>query len=475
MRALRTWSVRHARLIEGLWDGFEYVLKVLRPLTRRIPLGLLEGPLKPLERVLKGLMFDCRMCGQCTLSLTGVSCPMNCPKYLRNGPCGGILPGGGCEVAPAMRCVWLDAWDGAARMRKGARIDAIAHPVSHRVTGRSTWAAALHDDHKQPAWPGTGQAALDDAAKAPLSGLHKILRSGEFAVTAEFNAPDWPAAAAILAGARPLAGLCDAVNVTDNAGANVHIAPISVCAILAANGFEAAMQVTCRDRNRLAIQADVVGASALGIRNIVCMTGDAITSGDHADAKPVFDLDASSLLQCVRHLRDEGRYLTGRELAEPPIFLLGATANPNAHSIGIEIKKTAKKIRAGAQFLQTQFCFDLDTLNEFLGQYEAEGLAERAKLLIGVGPLNSAKSGRWMIGNIPGIRIPEAVLGRMRAAPGQAAEGIKIAVEFIERLKDLKSAAVAGVHVMAIGHPEKVARIVEEARIGPKFGARGAG
>jgi methylenetetrahydrofolate reductase (NADPH) len=470
LQIVRRWSVRNSRFIEAVWQVFEVMLNALSPLLRLIPRRFLEVPLRPAEHLAKRVMFDCQMCGQCVLSLTGISCPMNCPKTLRNGPCGGVLADGGCEVKPAMTCVWLDAWDGSARMKNSQAITEIQHPVSHLTKGRSTWAATLQADHSQPAWPeisiGSTVKTSDDVPAA-ASSLQRILNAGAFTVTTEFNAPDTAAAEDIIEAVQPLTGITDGVNVTDNAGANVHISSLSVCAAMAREGFEPVMQMTCRDRNRMAIQSDVLGAATLGVTNITCMTGDAITSGDHPDGKPVFDLDATSLLQTIRHLRDEGKFLTGRELKSAPYIYMGATANPSASNLDVEINRVAKKVRAGAQYLQTQYCFDQAALQSFVKRYRDEGLDEWAHLLVGVGPLRSAKSGRWMRDHIPGIHIPDDVLDRIGQAEDELAEGQKFAADFIEELKEMP--AISGVHIMAIGQPRRVAQIIEKAQIGPKF------
>ncbi len=470
MRVVRTWSVRHSRFIETVWQAFSLILDMLAPVLRHLPRHFLETPIKPLEKLTKKFMFDCQMCGQCVLSLTGIACPMNCPKTLRNGPCGGVLADGGCEVSPEMTCVWLEAWDGSSQMRNGTTIFEIQHPVSHLTHARSTWAASLQGDHSQPAWPEISVGSTvktTDEAPARASNLQRVLNSGAFTVTTEFNAPDTAAAEDIIEAVQPLTDICDGVNVTDNAGANVHISSLSTCALMAREGFEPVMQMTCRDRNRLAIQSDVLGAATLGVTNITCMTGDAITSGDHPDGKPVFDLDAASLLQTIRHLRDEGKFLTGRELKSPPYIYMGATANPSASFLDVEISRVAKKVHAGAQYLQTQYCFDMTALKNFITRFRDEGLDEWAHLLVGVGPLRSAKSGRWMRDHIPGVQIPDNLIERIEQADDERAEGQKIAAEFIEELKEM--AAVSGVHIMAIGQPLRVAQIVEMAGIGPKY------
>ena len=468
MRALRAWAVRRAGFIEAAYGAFSAVIDTMAPIARRVPRRVLEWPLRPIEKAAKGLVFDCRMCGQCLLSRSGMACPMNCPKELRNGPCGGIRGDGTCELDASMPCVWLQAWAGAGRMKNAASIRAIQHPVSHRTAGRSTWAAQIYNDDMDRNWAGMSAPAPDllAAGAAPLSTLHARLAAGAFVVTSEFNPPDSCDPDVIADKVKVQAAVCDAVNVTDGAGAHAHISSIATCAILAARGVEAVMQISCRDRNRIAIQADALGATALGIRNVTCMSGDGVSNGDHPDAKPVFDLDAAALLRTLRLMRDEGRFLSGKRLDRPPPLFLGATANPSAPSTEVEIRRLTKKIEAGASYIQTQFCFDMERLDAFMLAFRAEGLHERCKLIVGVGPLNSPRAAEWMRAHVPGVRIPDAVIARVAAAPDPKAEGRAICVEIIKHVRSM--AGVSGVHVMAMANRSAVPLICDAAGIGPR-------
>jgi 5,10-methylenetetrahydrofolate reductase len=474
MRALRSWAVRHAGLVEAAYGAFSACMETVAPVARLVPRRLLERTVRPVEKAAKGLMFDCRMCGQCLLSRSGMACPMNCPKGLRNGPCGGIRRDGTCELDASMPCVWLEAWNGAARMKDQASIRAIQHPVSHRQSGRSTWTAQIYNDDMDRSWAGMSAPAPDlfAAGAAPLSTLHQRLAAGDFVVTSEFNPPDSSDPEAIADKVTVLAEACDAVNVTDGPGAHAHISSIATCAILTARGVEAVMQISCRDRNRIAIQADALGAAALGLRNVLCMSGDGVANGDHPDAKPVFDFDAAALLRTLRLMRDEGRFLSGKRLAAAPPLFLGATANPSGPSTGIEIRRLAKKVEAGASFIQTQFCYDMARLEAFMSAFRAEGLHERCKLLLGVGPLNSPRAAEWMRLHVPGVRIPDAVIARMAAAPDPKAEGRAICVETIRHIRTVPG--VAGVHVMAMGNPAAVGEICDAAGVGPRHRAQRA-
>ncbi len=468
MLALRTWSAQHARLVEIVYTAFSQAVKLFTPIFRRVPQSLLEGPVKGVERWAKGLMFDCQMCGQCVLSETGMSCPMNCPKSLRNGPCGGVFEDGGCEVKPEMRCVWFNAWDGAGLMKKGDTIKDIRRPLRQRMAGKSTWVPIMRGEGARPPWLEDDDIDSDSSVtKPPLSRLQEILQAGEFAVTCEYNPPNTVITADIVSKAASLVEACDAVNVTDCAGAYVHISSLATCAILTREGAEPVMQMTCRDRNRLAVQADIMGAAALGIKNILCMTGDAVEGGDHPDGKPVFDLDSSSLIRTVKHMRDEKSFVTGKDLKSAPNLFIGGTANPMAPSTEIEINRMIKKAAAGAQFFQTQFCYDMERFEAFMSAYRETGLQKSRHLIIGIGPLNSARAARWMRENIPGVRIPRAIIDRMESVTDQKAEGREICIETINQLKHIDG--VSGVHIMAINQESAIPEIVKRAEIGPQF------
>jgi methylenetetrahydrofolate reductase (NADPH) len=228
------------------------------------------------------------------------------------------------------------------------------------------------------------------------------------------------------------------------------------------------MQVSCRDRNRIAIQGDLLGAAAMGVRNVLCLTGDGVQAGDQPEAKPVFDLDSITLLETARILRDEGRFLSGRPLEARPAFFLGAAENPFAPPLDVRPLRLAKKIEAGADFIQTQFCFDVPALSAFMAAVRGLGLHRRAFLLIGVGPLRSARAAEWMQANVPGVVVPEEVVRRLRGVTSehQREEGKRLCIEIIQQVREIEG--VSGVHVMAYRQEELVAEIIEEAGLLPR-------
>ena len=300
------------------------------------------------------------------------------------------------------------------------------------------------------------------------SRLEGVLRSGRFAVTAELNPPDTADPQAVYDSALTLASVCDAINAVDSSSANAHMSSLAVASLLVRAGYDAVMQLTCRDRNRIALQAELVGAAATGIRNVLCLTGDGVQAGDHPDAKPVFDLDSITLLSTATTLRDEGRFLSGRELDEPPRFFLGAASNPFAPPHDFRPLRLAKKVQAGADFIQTQFCFDLPRLVTFMTAVRDMGLHEKVFILVGVGPLRSARAAEWVRDNVPGVLIPDDVIRRLAgAAPGmQRQEGKRLCVEVIQQVREIPG--VHGVHLMAYRQEELVAEVVEEAGLLPR-------
>jgi 5,10-methylenetetrahydrofolate reductase len=288
--------------------------------------------------------------------------------------------------------------------------------------------------------------------------LERLLREGKFAVTAELNPPDSADPQDVYDRALVLSEVCDAINATDASGANVHMSSVGICSLLTRAGYAVVMQISCRDRNRIAIQGDVLGAAAMGVANILCLTGDGVQAGDQPAAKPVFDLDSMSLLETIRGMRDGRVFLSGRKITVPPQVFLGAAANPFAPPYDYRPLHLAKKVAAGAQFIQTQYCYDLPILERFMAKVRELGLPEKCFILVGVGPLASARAARWMRSNVPGIHVPDPLIARLEGAKDQKLEGKKICIELIQQIREIKG--VAGVHVMAYRQEELVSEII---------------
>ena len=461
MIRLRNWSLRHARGLSGLYRALSAAAPRLAPLVRWLGRERVGSLLLPIERGTKSAFFDCRMCGQCALAVTGMACPMGCAKEMRNGPCGGVRADGHCEVRPAQRCTWVDATEGDARIDPAHTPGWTrrSSPLDHRRAGQSTWIEVLAPGSvasadAQPAAAGTPPSAASGPFEAACRG-------SDFIVTVEIAPPDSPDPAVLRQRAALFDGLVDAINITDGAGANCHMSSVAAASVLAAAGLTPVCQVGCRDRNRIAVQGDVLGAAALGVRNVLCLTGDDVSQGDHPEAKPVFDLDAVNLLHVLRGMRDHGSYASGRKLDQAPSLFLGATANPFVPPYTERIANLERKIDAGAQFIQTQFCFDLDRLQRFMEAACRRGLHQRAAILVGVGTLGSAKALRWMAEHVPGVHVPAALTERIAAAADQRAEGRRICVETIQSLRRIEG--VAGVHLMGHRNEAVLAQVIAEA------------
>lgn len=302
----------------------------------------------------------------------------------------------------------------------------------------------------------------------PRSHLHRLLLAGEFVVTAELQTTDSADPGSVHRLAEGLRGIVDAVNCTDNSAAHPHISNVAAAKLLLERGVEPIVQFTCRDRNRLALQADLLGGAALGVRNVVMMSGDDVTAGDHPEAKPIYDVDSCHALRIARIMRDEGTYLSGRNLTGPPSFLIGAVENPFAPPADFRPVRLGKKIEAGAEFIQTQIVLNVPRMREFMARAVDLGLPERAFILGGVFVLRSARAANYLRDHVPGIDVPEEVIRRMEGVPkeAQADEGVAIALEIVQELRQMPG--IAGVHVMSINWEAAVPRVVEGSGLLPR-------
>ncbi len=292
------------------------------------------------------------------------------------------------------------------------------------------------------------------------SKLAQVLAAGQFAITAETSPPDAASAAAVLDRVECLRGLADAVNVTDGASARVHMSALAAATIMAQNGIEPVLQITTRDRNRLALQGDVVGASALGIHNFLCLTGDKMAAGDQPDAAEVFELDSGELMRQMRDMRDQGQFPSGRQIEPAPVLFLGAAEMPTEPGDNWPAARLQAKIDNGTQFFQTQYCFELDKVRAYCGALVDGGFTEKAHFLIGIGPLRSAKSARWMNENLFGVHIPDDIIARLDGAEDQAAEGRAICAELLQGFAEIEGCA--GAHLMAPHGEAACAQVISE-------------
>jgi len=294
--------------------------------------------------------------------------------------------------------------------------------------------------------------------------LHDKLGAKRFVITAEVTPPVSTSRADLLAKATPLKGLADAVNVTDSAGARPHLGAVTAAAMLVEAGIEPILQLTCRDRNRIALQSDLISAAACGVRNLLVLRGDNPDAGDQPDAKPVFDLGPRDLLETARLLRDKGELLSGRKVGGAAPFFLGAADNPIDPPPGWQPKSLAAKVAAGAQFTQTQFCMDAGVVRRYVARLAEHGITDKLSVLIGIVPLRSAKSARWIKDKLYGAIIPDATIERMENASDPAAEGRRICLDLVAELAAIPH--VAGCHIMAPGNDAVVPGIIAAAREG---------
>ncbi len=300
------------------------------------------------------------------------------------------------------------------------------------------------------------------------SRLEKILKAGHFAFTGELGPPRGTGAEEVREKASHLKDSVDSVNITDNQTAVVRMASWAASLILIQEGLEPNYQMVCRDRNRLAMQADILGAYTHGVKNMLCLSGDHCMFGDHPTAKGVFDIDSMQLIQMVKNMRDEGKFLGGAEIEHPPKIFIGAAANPFAEPYEWRVHRLAKKIEAGVDFIQTQCIYNMDRFRKWVQEANDMGLTEKCYILAGVTPMKSVGMARYMQNKVPGMDVPDEIINRLKGAgKGKVAEeGIKIACEQIEEFKEMKG--VHGVHLMAIEWEHKVPEIAEQAKVLPR-------
>lgn len=300
------------------------------------------------------------------------------------------------------------------------------------------------------------------------SNLEKIFTQGHFAVTGELGPPRGASVEVIEKKASHLRGVVDSINVTDNQTSVVRMSSVAVCKLLVDMGLEPNLQMVCRDRNRIAMQSDLLGAYALGIRNVLCLSGDHNRFGDHPQSKNVFDVDSMQLISIVKKLRDEGKMLSGQELEGVPKFFIGAAANPFGDPFEFRVTRLAKKIDAGVDFIQTQCIYNMEKFRKYMHIAHEEGLTEKCYIMAGITPLKSVGMARYMANFVPGLDVPDYYIERLKGVDKkkQADEGIKIAVEQIQEVREIPG--VKGIHLMAIEWEHKVPEILEAAGLLPR-------
>jgi methylenetetrahydrofolate reductase (NADPH) len=303
---------------------------------------------------------------------------------------------------------------------------------------------------------------------ATPSRLAELLRAGRFVVTAELSSSNSADPESTWRRAEVLRGSVDAINCTDNTGAHVHMSSLAASHLLVEKGLEPIMQLTVRDRNRLALQADLLGAAALGVRNLVLMSGDDVTAGDHPEARRIYDIDSMQLLEVAAGMRDRGTYLSGRKLEQAPSFFIGAVENPFAPPFEFRPLRLQKKVRAGADFIQTQLVFDVALFARFMAAVADLDLIGKVFIIPSIGIPRSARGANFMREKVPGLHVPESLVSRLEKIPParQAEEGVKIAVELVNAVREIRG--VSGVHLIGIKWEEGVVQVAEAAGLLPR-------
>lgn len=459
------------------------------PLGRRLLAGV--------EKIVKGPLFGCRMCGNCLLQETAFICPMECPKGIRNGPCGGSTEEH-CYVDETRPCIWYQIYDRAFKMGREEMLLEVLPPLDWNKVGTETWGDVITQVKKvgtkkvvtgllsgdpvkrtqiwdsvfkpvrQPEWWQGDVEYHPPAYTEPVSLLEKKLREGEFVVTSEVAPPMTVATNKLLQNIELIKPYVTSINFTDSPSATPRMSSWA-CSVMAVQaGAEPVMQIAARDRTRVGLQSEVLGANALGVKNILCLSGDSMRMApDPRGRMDIVDIDSVQMIWILRRMRDEGRYLDGRAIKFPPKIFIGAAASPYASEPKFQAIREHKKVNAGAQFFQTNLVYDPDGLEIWLNELAKRNILDKVYILVGITPLKSYKVALYMNNEVPGVFIPDQLMKRMeKAGDGASEEGVIIALELIEKVRTLQG--VNGIHLMAVGWEEIVPRIVTEAGLLPE-------
>jgi methylenetetrahydrofolate reductase (NADPH) len=451
-----------------------------------------ERALRVLEASVKGPLFGCRMCGNCLLQETALICPMECPKGLRNGPCGGSTSEY-CYVDKSRPCIWYkiyersfawgredlllevlppldwaqvgkDSWGAIFRNIGGIGAKKIMTGLLSRETRAQTW-DSIFRPVRQPDWWRGDSIYHPPASPEPVSDLQRRLAAGEFVVTSEVTPPLSPTTDKLIRNIEMIRPYAAALNFTDNASATPRMTSWACSSVAIQNGAEPVLQMSARNRSRGSLQSETIGASALGVHNVLCVTGDsAKLSPSPRDKMEINDLDAIQMVWVLRRMRDEGTYLDGREIKNPPKLFIGAAASPFSSNPKFQALREQKKVNAGAQFFQTNLIFDIDGMETWLNELAKRDVLGKVYILAGVTPIKSLKMAQKLF-EVPGVYLPKSVLQRMEQADhaGHAQEeGVNIALELIQKIKAFRGQGIHGIHLMPVGWDEVVPRIVQD-------------
>ena len=459
---------------------------------RREPFG--NRLLASIEKAVKGPLWGCRMCGNCLLQETAFICSMECPKGIRNGPCGGSTSEH-CYVDETRPCMWYRIYERSFKMGREEKLLEVLPPLDWDKVGGETWGDVIVQVRKmgtgkvlhglvnrdpvsrfitwdgifrpvrQPDWWQGDSEYHAPAYTEPVSELERQLKTGKFVITTEVQPPQTISTNKLCSNIALVKPYVAAVNFTDCPSATPRMSSLACSSMAIQNGMEPVMQIAARDRTRVGLQAEVVGASALGVRNILCLSGDSMKLAPGPRGRmDIVDLDSVQMLWILRRMRDEGKYLDGREMKFPPKYFLGAAASPFASEPKFQAIREHKKINAGAQFFQTNLVYDADRLEIWLNELAKRNLLGKVYILIGITPLKSLKVAKYMNDEVPGVFVPDLIIKRMEsadAAGNAQEEGVQIALELIEKIRGKQG--VNGLHIMAVGWEDIVPRIVKDA------------
>ena len=454
--------------------------------------------LAKIELIVKGPLFGCRMCGNCLLQETAFICPMECPKGLRNGPCGGSTAEH-CYVDKTRPCIWYKIYERSFKMGSEEKLLEVLPPLDWEKVGEETWkdiAACIrkHSTSKvmkslvldqgenryktwemifrtvrQPEWWQGDDKYHAPAYTEPVSALERGLKAGEFVVACEIAPPLSMSTKKLIENINLVKPYVTAINFTDNASATPRMTSWACSKFAIENGAEPVMQIAARDRTRASLQGEILGATAMGVRNVLCVTGDSpVLAPQPRGRMDINDMDAIQMIWILRRMRDEGHYLDGREIKFPPKFFLGAAASPFASDPKFQALREEKKVNAGAKFFQTNLVYDPDRMEIWLNEIAKRNILDTVYIMIGITPLKSAKMTRFMT-QVPGVYVPDPIIKRMDDAnekggpQGAQEEGVKIALEIIEKIK--RKQGIHSLHIMPVGWEEIVPRVVTEANL----------
>lgn len=454
-----------------------------------------------IEYMIKGPLFGCRMCGNCLLQETAFICPMECPKGLRNGPCGGSTPEY-CYVDKTRPCIWYKIFERAHKMGAEEKLLEVLPPLDWEKVGTDTWRdvgkeikrngtgkfikSLLADGgenrwktwnlvfHKvrQPDWWQGDDQYHAPAYTEPVSKLEKALKSGEFVVACEITPPLSMSTTKLVENINLVKPYVTAINFTDNASATARMTSWACAKFALENGGDPVIQIAARDRTRASLQGEILGATAMGVRNVLCITGDSPVLSPHPRGRmDINDMDAIQMLWILRRMRDTGKMLDGRDIKVPPKFFLGAAASPFASDPKFQALREHKKVNAGAQFFQTNLVYDPDRMEIWLNEIAKRNILDKVFIMIGITPLKSPRMAHFLT-QVPGVYVPDTLIQRMEKAEksagpqGAQQEGVQITLEIIEKIKG--KTGVHGIHIMPVGWESIVPRIVREAGLLPK-------